>query len=203
MGVDSRDMNADGGENGGENGYGTYVDDRGGKEEVLANPSDHVNHPANNWYRMFMTSSSSFVLLACVAAVSIGCVAINHLQLLSSSSSMVEGGAALSGSSNIDILSITGSRMIFRSFRACPKSRWSFSVFEPNPVTSCIELYFKDEYQMEEELSFIQEQDPDNKKGYLPMKASCKDREYPIFIKGHVSIGGPTNACYLKTYQSK
>ena len=206
MGVDGRDVNDDGGESGGENGYGTYVDHRDVKEEVLANPSDHANHPANNWYRTFMTSSSSFVLFACFAAVSIGCVAINHLQL-SSSSSMVERGTALSGNGNIDILSIRGG-----SFRrtvgtdvlggGCPMAKWSFSFIEPS-VPQCFEIYYEDEDQMEYELCWAQFHDHYGKET-LSMKASCTNREYPVVTaKGVPPATNPTRACFSKTSHSK
>ena len=210
MGVDSHDMNANGGGDGGENEYSTYVDDRYGKEEVLANPSDHMNHPANNWYHTFMTSSSSFVLLACVAAVSIGCVAINHLQLLLSLSVllfMVGGGTVLSGSGNIDILSIRGG-----SFRrtvdmgvlggGCPMTKWSFSFIEPS-VPQCFEIYYEDEDQMEYELCWAQFHDHYGKET-LSMKASCTNREYPVVTaKGVPPATNPTRACFSKTSHSK
>ena len=136
-----------------------------------------------------MTSSSSFVLLALVAAVGIGCVAINNLQLLSSSSSMVEVGTALSGSGNV----------------CCPLADWSFLVLESGPFDYCVELYFEFEDQMEEELQFIQIEDPDNKKGFLPRLDSCKDRNYTIPYKidhGKVDHGGHGygSACYSNVF---
>jgi len=196
MGVESRDVNGDGG----ARGYGTYVDDRGGKKEVSI-PFDHGNHPTNNWYRTFMTSSSSSFVLLFVVVIGIGigsgCVVINNFQLLSSLSSSTEevGTASSVGNDNdyvdddydYDYDSNNDDNNL-----ACPTSKHYFSFFIYD-FGECTELYFEDEDTMKSDYH------DKHLKGFR-LGVLCKDQGYPsMHDEGGPIIGGSA-ACYARYY---
>jgi len=185
----------------GARGYGTYVDDRGGKKEV-SKPFDHGNHPTNNWYRTFMTStSSSFVLLFVVVVgigIGSGCVVINNFQLLSSlSSSTAEVGTASSVGNDIDAVDNDDDDYDYNDYDycddnpGCPTLKHYFFSFFIFDYGECTELYFEDEDTMKS--------DYHNKhlKGFR-LGVLCKDRAYPtIHDEGGPCIAGSA-ACYAR-----
>jgi len=175
MGVESCDMNDNGGESSGGgfggsgsgsgyeygSGYGTAASNEFSKEEEMSKSFDHgIQHHrtthstttcAHNWYRTtFMTKSSSLVVLF---VVTIGCVVVvlHNLQLLSSFSPL-----SLSSSSSMAVGVGVGVRTASLvggdgDDGSCPNSKYFISsIFNDiNFGLYCDELYFEDKATME------------------------------------------------------